>query len=208
MKVIKRYQNRKLYDTEASTYVTLEDIAAMVKNGEDVKVVDNKSKKDLTAITLAQIIFEEQKKHKDVLPLSALKRIIQSGGESIQDFIEKHIVPGLGSIQQTRDDVEKYVNSLISRGSLSSEEGRGLVKEFISSSQKSIDEIQKRFDERIKFVLERMRSYASLQKEVDDLEAKVAELEAKLASRPSKPTRAKKKSGKKRTAAKKSSSPN
>ena len=80
-KVIKRYQNRKLYDTEASTYVTLDDITQMIRDGEDVKVIDNKTKRDLTAVTLAQIIFEEQKKQREILSLPSLKRIIQSGGE-------------------------------------------------------------------------------------------------------------------------------
>jgi polyhydroxyalkanoate synthesis repressor PhaR len=60
-RVIKRYANRKLYDTQDSRYVTLDRIAELVRNGEDVKVLDNKSQKDLTKVTLAQIIYEEQK---------------------------------------------------------------------------------------------------------------------------------------------------
>jgi hypothetical protein len=61
-KVIKRYTNRKLYDTVESRYVTLDEIAEMIKGGQEVKVVDNRSKEDLTSVTLAQIIFEEEKK--------------------------------------------------------------------------------------------------------------------------------------------------
>src|SRR3954469_18043020 len=84
-RVVKRYANRKLYDTQRSRYVTLEQIADMIRSGEDVKIVDNNSKEDLTAITLAQIIFEEEKKS-SFLPLSALRNIIQTGGNSIQNF--------------------------------------------------------------------------------------------------------------------------
>src|SRR3954464_3653316 len=84
-RVVKRYANRKLYDTQRSRYVTLEQIADMIRSGEDVKIVDNNSKDDLTAITLAQIIFEEEKKS-SFLPLSALRNIIQSGGNSIQQL--------------------------------------------------------------------------------------------------------------------------
>ncbi|MBX9769340.1 MAG: polyhydroxyalkanoate synthesis regulator DNA-binding domain-containing protein, partial [Bdellovibrionales bacterium] len=61
-KVIKRYQNRKLYDTQQSCYVTLEDIAKMIRGNEEVTIVDNKTKRDITASTLAQIIFEAEKK--------------------------------------------------------------------------------------------------------------------------------------------------
>ena len=84
-KVIKRYANRKLYDTERSCYVTLDEIAEMVKEGEDVRVIDNKTKDDLTAVTLAQIIVEEEKKVSR-MPLKLLRGIIQSSNEAIGDL--------------------------------------------------------------------------------------------------------------------------
>src|SRR5947207_4466207 len=84
-RIIKRYANRKLYDTQRSRYVTLDQIADMIRAGEDVKIVDNTSKDDLTALTLAQILFEEEKKG-GFLPLSALRNIIQSGGQSISSI--------------------------------------------------------------------------------------------------------------------------
>src|SRR5438445_12156689 len=80
-RIIKRYANRKLYDTEHSRYVTLDQISEMIRNGDDVKIVDNKTKEDLTTVTLAQIIFEEEKKQRSFLPLAAMRNIIQSGGE-------------------------------------------------------------------------------------------------------------------------------
>src|SRR3954469_6350699 len=84
-RVVKRYANRKLYDTQRSRYVTLEQIANMIRAGEDVKIVDNNSKDDLTALTLTQILFEEEKKG-GFLPLAALRNIIQSGGQSISSI--------------------------------------------------------------------------------------------------------------------------
>src|ERR687891_1180065 len=86
-KVIKRYTNRKLYDTVESRYVTLDEIAEMIKQGVEVKIVDNRSKEDLTSVTLAQIIFEEEKKKKSFLPLNAMRNIIQSGGERIEELV-------------------------------------------------------------------------------------------------------------------------
>jgi polyhydroxyalkanoate synthesis repressor PhaR len=180
-KIVKRYQNRKLYDTEASTYVTLEDISKMIRDGEDVKVIDNKSKKDLTSVTLAQIIFEEQKKHREILPLAALRRIIQTGGESIQDFVEKHIIPGVETVQSARDELAQYIERLVTRGAIPADEGKNLLRNFLANSQKGIDEIQRLFDERVRQVVDRVRGYSSLQKEVAELEKKVAELETQLA---------------------------
>src|SRR5712691_7229557 len=80
-RIIKRYANRKLYDTEHSRYVTLDQISEMIRAGDDVKIVDNKTKEDLTTVTLAQIIFEEEKKQRSFLPLAAMRNIIQSGGQ-------------------------------------------------------------------------------------------------------------------------------
>lgn len=85
-RIVKRYSNRKLYDTQTSSYVTLEQIAEMVRDKEDVKIVDNKTKKDLTSVTLAQIVFEEEKKRR-LVPLNTLKTMIQNKGESISGFV-------------------------------------------------------------------------------------------------------------------------
>src|SRR3569833_818929 len=77
-RTIKRYANRKLYDTRDSRYVTLDHIAAMVRAGDDVKVADNTTRADLTTATLAQIIFEEEKKTPR-LTVAGLRKIIQGG---------------------------------------------------------------------------------------------------------------------------------
>ena len=70
-KIIKRYQNRKLYDTDASCYVTLDEIAEMIQQGEEVSVVDDRNQKDITAATLTQIIFEKQKKSVAAVAIAA-----------------------------------------------------------------------------------------------------------------------------------------
>ena len=86
-KVIKRYTNRKLYDTVESRYVTLDEIAEMIKAGAEVKIVDNRTKEDLTSVTLAQIIFEEEKKTSR-MSLETLRDLIRHGGEMAQRIVE------------------------------------------------------------------------------------------------------------------------
>lgn len=88
-KIIKRYQNRKLYDTDASCYVTLDEIAEMIQQGEEVAVVDNRNQKDITAMTLTQIIFEKQKKSETPVPITTLRHIIQHGDGSFSSFLAK-----------------------------------------------------------------------------------------------------------------------
>lgn len=90
-KIIKRYRNRKLYDTSDSSYVTLEDIADIIKQGHDVQIIDNATGEDITGQTLAQIIFEEEKKKQSRLPLEMLRSIIQTGGEAIKGLLQKDL---------------------------------------------------------------------------------------------------------------------
>src|SRR6478752_8876178 len=110
-KLIKRYTNRKLYDTVESRYVTLDEIAEMIKSGTEVKIVDNRSKDDLTSVTLAQIIFEEEKK-KNQMPLAVLREIIRHPGESISGFIQKEVSP---RVQAIREDAERGLDKLLRR---------------------------------------------------------------------------------------------
>lgn len=88
VKIIKRYQNRKLYDTHESSYVTLDEIAKMIKSGEDLRVIDNKTKNDITASTLTQLLFESEKKAKTQPSVELLKEIIRHGDGSFSGFIQ------------------------------------------------------------------------------------------------------------------------
>jgi polyhydroxyalkanoate synthesis repressor PhaR len=107
VKVIKRYQNRKLYDTHQSCYVTLDEIAEMIMRGEEVAVVDNRSKKDITSATLTQIIFEKQKRSKVTIPVGTLRDIIQMGGGTFSGFLAKTVDTGSGVLSKAKADLEK-----------------------------------------------------------------------------------------------------
>jgi len=87
-KIIKRYQNRKLYDTHESSYVTLDEIAKMIKGGEDLRVIDNKTKNDITAATLTQLLYESERKAKTQPSVDLLKEIIRHGDGSFSSFIQ------------------------------------------------------------------------------------------------------------------------
>jgi len=86
-KIIKRYGNRKLYDTEQSSYVVLNDIAKMIKNNEEVRVIDNETKNDITNSTFTQIIFGAEKRAVCSVPLDILKSIIMKGDGSLSNFL-------------------------------------------------------------------------------------------------------------------------
>jgi len=91
VKIIKRYQNRKLYDTHESSYVTLDEIARMIKGGEDLRVIDNKTKNDITAATLTQLLYESERKAKTQPSVELLKEIIRHGDGSFSGFIHSKL---------------------------------------------------------------------------------------------------------------------
>jgi polyhydroxyalkanoate synthesis repressor PhaR len=173
-RVIKRYQNRKLYDTQNSCYVTLDDIGNFIKNGEDVVIIDNKTQEDLTTVTLTQIIFEQEKKKKNLLPLNALKKIIQSGGEQIVEFLQKSI-QSVSSISNVKDEAERVIDKI--RDEI--EDGGSFVKDFLSKAHQGMDEFTKKFEEKFKSI-GRITNLPFLRTEIRSLRKKVAELERKL----------------------------
>lgn len=168
-KIIKRYTNRKLYDTVESRYVTLDEIGEMVKRGVEVRIVDNKSKEDLTSVTLAQIIFEEEKKTSR-MPLGMLRDIIRSGGERIEEFIQKEVTPRVTSFREGAEAGLKLLRR----------EGSERPRELFGASQAVFQEWQHRVDERIREGLSAMTSLGSVGAEQQKLQEKVAELEKKI----------------------------
>ena len=192
-RIIKRYANRKLYDTQHSRYVTLEQISEMIRNGDEVKIIDNKSKEDLTSVTLAQIIFEEEKKQRSFLPLGAMRNIIQNGGEWFAEAQRRvtSILPGKRkegeegedeelpaeeepSGDTALDDTETYAGAARKR------EGTAALREWVEQSKATLDEWQKRVDGRIRSAIEGISPFAGLHKDVRHLADRLADLETKL----------------------------
>ncbi len=109
--IIKRYQNRKLYDTSAKRYITQEGIAELIRLGNDVQIIDNVTEEDLTNVTLMQIIMEKEKKKSGFLPLSILVSLIQVG-ENIWSEIGIPSQEDIENIKKQLDILEEKINSL------------------------------------------------------------------------------------------------
>jgi polyhydroxyalkanoate synthesis repressor PhaR len=131
MPLIKRYANRKLYNTETKQYITLEGIADLIRRGQDVQVVDNATGEDLTALTLSQIIFEQEKKQGGFLPRSVLTGLVQAGGDTITNL--RHSLAGsLGLMRQIDFEIERRIKTLIKQGDITEEEGQHLLNKLLA----------------------------------------------------------------------------
>jgi len=189
-RIIKRYANRKLYDTEHSRYVTLDQISEMIRAGDDVKIVDNKTKEDLTTVTLAQIIFEEEKKQRSFLPLGAMRNIIQSGGEwfaeaqrRVQSILPGKRKDGEGGLVE---DPQETTTPIDPEAAEAAEKKKSLaaLREWVDHSKHRLDEWQKQVDGKIRGAIEGIQHsinpWAGVNKDVKALADRIAELEAKL----------------------------
>jgi polyhydroxyalkanoate synthesis repressor PhaR len=125
MRIIKRYPNRKLYDTDAKKYVTLNGIADLIREGEELQVVDHNSGEDLTAITLTQIIFEQEKQQSGFLPRSVLTGLIQAGGDKLST-LRRTLASPLDLIRHVDEEIDRRVQALIRHGDLDEVEGLSL----------------------------------------------------------------------------------
>jgi len=107
---IKKYANRRLYNTATSSYVTLEDLSLMVKNNEDFNVYDAKSSEDITRSVLAQIIMEEENKsgQQNLLPTSFLRQLIGFYGNSLQWMVPKYLEQSMEALTGNQDQIQDY----------------------------------------------------------------------------------------------------
>ena len=172
MKLIKRYTNRKLYDTERSCYVTLDEIAEMVRGGDEVSIIDNRSGEDLTTVTLAQIVYEAEKKDKRLLPLQSLRLIIQSPS----DFLARISRP----VQGFREETQQRVDRFRKRAGEQQEELLTPVREFVETVQNTIDELGSSLDERLKDSVDALTHVPNLSEDISALQAQLQRLETEV----------------------------
>jgi len=111
--IIKKYANRRLYDTHTSSYITLEDLCEMVKRGMDFVVIDAKTDEDLTRQVLTQIIFEQESKGYSLLPIKFLRTIIGFYGGKMQQFLPPYLEASMDSFIKNQDKMREYVSSAI-----------------------------------------------------------------------------------------------
>jgi polyhydroxyalkanoate synthesis repressor PhaR len=120
--VVKKYANRRLYNTETSSYVTLEDLAAMVRGGRDFAVYDAKSGEDITRSVLTQIIVEEESKGQNLLPESFLRHLIGFYGDSLQTVLPRYLELSMAGFarqqEQMRRSMEQAMGGFLPFGSL------------------------------------------------------------------------------------------
>ena len=198
-RIIKRYPNRKLYDTRDSRYVTLRQVAKLVQDGEDVRIIDNRTKEDLTGVTLAQILYEQERSTDEerggrALPLHALRDLI-GGGErllatlrdsSVGKFIARRAATTASAAEGTdAEDAGAVETTEIAAGAQSAAPPStpappGRVKELVEQSREALDDIQRRIDERVRAVVGTFAPFLQMQAELRKIHQRLDDLERRI----------------------------
>ena len=176
-RIIKRYGNRKLYDTELSRYVTIEEVANHIRNGISVRIIDNKTGEDITSSTLALIVLEAEKKQRHSSNSSILESVIKTG--TLTDFI----VNSTDSVKTGLEEAEKWVGQLVDNNKVFWND----MKKYLKTNKDAVkfEDFGARMEEYFKTTIEKMRHSANkerlkLEREILTLRQRVAELEDKI----------------------------
>jgi len=177
--IIKKYSNRKLYDTKEKRYVNLSEVSRLIREGAEVKVIDNNTKEDITSLVLAQIIVEQEKSKKTMLPLifSPLK-MLKIGGEDMFKLSKKMFLAGLGMLSLTKEKANEIAQDLIKKGELSQSESKKFVVDLLDKAEKEKDKLLKKIKPDIEKTLEKMNFVSK--KDVGKLEEKINKLADKI----------------------------
>ena len=159
-RLVKRYGNRKLYDTSESRYVTLEEIGRWVKAGEEVKILENDTGEDLTAVTFAQIILEEERRKSGLLSLRMLREIIQHGEAALQGLAAT-VDRGMEVIRSAPERAGRRVQELTQVG-------------------ERLGQLQRVVDETVRRSVERVTAFPGFAKELRRIERSIRALEARI----------------------------
>jgi polyhydroxyalkanoate synthesis repressor PhaR len=175
--IIKRYPNRKLYNTEAKQYITLEGIADLIRQGIEIQVIDHTSGEDLTALTLTQIILEQEKRQSGLLTNSFLMGLIRAGGDRLS-ALHRSLHSPLQFWRQFDDEIKRRVQALVQQGDLSDKEGKTLLEKLIQQGLRSTRESQIITEEELERYLKQRQ--APTQEDIRKLHQQLDELSIKI----------------------------
>jgi polyhydroxyalkanoate synthesis repressor PhaR len=144
--IIKRYGNRRLYNTETQSYVNYKELTKLVRDGQDVKVIDSTTKEDVTKAVLIQLILEEEKDKRTILPTPFLFQLLRSREDSVQDFFKNHLSASFDAYLKTKEEFDKRFRTILDMAVSAPQmwekliPGADMMKEILTGKKKEEDE--------------------------------------------------------------------
>lgn len=132
--LIKRYPNRKLYDTTRKQYITLDKVCDLIRQGEELTVIENVSGEDMTAVVLSQVILENEKNRSGHLPGVVLAGLIQSGNATLE-IMRRGMMSPFSNTTKIDDEIKKRVDILVETGELTMGQAEDLINKLLCAGQ-------------------------------------------------------------------------
>jgi polyhydroxyalkanoate synthesis repressor PhaR len=183
LRQIKKYANRKLYDTETKRYISLEGIASLVRQGEDVQVVDNRTGEDITSLILSQVL-REQERQGGLLPSTLLTALVRRGTVGLE-HLRGSLQSSLHALTTLEDDIEERIEALAERGEISLTEVQELREEMAARAQERQVNAEERIRQEIEGALVRLdvptaSDLDALLSQLEKIEGKIDSLVAQM----------------------------
>lgn len=199
MRIIKRYSNRRLYDTESSRTLTQTELASLIKDGLEVKVVDVATGKDITVAVLGRIVLAEAPTWGDAKKSKELfTKIIKIGGSKSMSILKNTVLASIGALHVTKDKAEKIIDDLIKKGELNESQRKKAVMELLDKAEKSTAGIREKISKEVgkaqkeisklaqeirEYKLVKRSDLQKLESKVDQLTKAIAKLEKQLSEK-------------------------
>ena len=196
MHTIKKYTNRKMYDTHDKRYVTMAQLSELIKQGAEVMVIDNRTGEDITTAIISQLIGRDNKEKDKAVSSQLLMQLLRKGGGTLTDYAKKYMSLWQGAFNMAEDEVSQLVNRLVKNKEISMSEAGKLKKEIMGYTSSLKSWISERIDKRVGEGLQSMNlatndHLKALSDKVDVLSKKVRQLEKVQAAAEQKPPKKK-----------------
>jgi polyhydroxyalkanoate synthesis repressor PhaR len=206
MHMIKKYANRKMYDATDKRYISRDQLAELIKKGEEVAIIDNRTGEDLTVSVVSQLIGMDSKDKENEGAVSSrfLMQLLRKGGGTLTDYAKKYVSVWQGALTMAEDEIDKLVGMLVKNKELSLSEGNRLKEEIIGYTNSLKGWISESINKRVGDVFDAMNlatndQIKALSGKVDALDKKVKQLKKAQAKAVKKPPKKTTPSGKKPT---------
>ncbi len=182
MHLIKKYSNRKLYDTTEKKYVTMKNVSEMIKSGKDVSIIDNETSEDLTSSIVSSLMGKDLNDTDESLSSSLLIQLFRKGSGALTDYAKKYFSIWQNAFTLAEDELDSMLKSLVRNNEISKIEGSRLKQEIMGFTSSLKNWISEMVDKRISEVLSVMNlatrdQFANLTERISYLEKKLEELE-------------------------------
>jgi len=191
---IKKYANRKLYDTTDKKYVSMDTLSKLIRSGEEISIVDNETGEDLTASIVSSLIARNKSEDNKSVSSGLLIQIFRKGGGALTDYAKRYVSIWQSAFTMAEDEVDKLVNMLVKNKEISKSEAKKLRSEIVGYTDSVKGWISDSVDKRINEVVGMMNlatkdDISSLAKKVNVLEKKIKQFEINEKEKPSKKKR-------------------